>query len=417
MSITQSRINREEKKRKKISKRTMIGIVSVALLLTSVAGVAGFKIYNQWSYGKAQIDKNAFKGKIAELPAEFAKNNISADMIDDVNSIREVKQYINQAQANGGLTDSNIKAAKSAYAKSKKILEHYKLIAGEAKQDQDLLDLYIQAYDISKNAYTSLDSNKLSDIITKISTRVIEHNNDGDKKILDNLNNIANDYTNLNNFIDTYASLFGTVDKNTVTLELSVTRGETKEMRDAIAKNDLTKFKNIEKLDSLLASKSWNNAIKKNDAKKSKDSFDTIEQAFKLMTKSQYIKAGDITTYADAVNAGFTVYGVTERKGYLINDNSPVKSLTIDGVNIKSSQYIRKGTAVIATINPNYKIDPNYKYSSSSSSSSSSSKSSSSTSKSSSSSSSSSSTSSSQTIPGLTDTPDSSSSTWHDYNE
>ena len=90
MSITQSRINREEKKRKKISKRTMIGIVSVALLLTSVAGIAGFKIYNQWSYGKAQIDKNAFKGKIAELPAEFAKNNISADMIDDVNSIREV---------------------------------------------------------------------------------------------------------------------------------------------------------------------------------------------------------------------------------------------------------------------------------------------------------------------------------------
>ena len=417
MSITQSRINREEKKRKRISKRTMTIIIGAALALTSVAGVAGFQIYHQWSYSKAQIDKNAFKGKLSELPAEFAKNNISADMIDDVNSIREVKKYIKEAQANGGLTDSNIKAARASYNKSKKILAHYKLIAGEAKQDQDLLDLYIQSYDVSKNAYTSLDSNKLSDIITKVSTRVIENNNDGDKKILDKLNNIATDYTNLNTFIETYSPLFGTVDKNTVTLDLNVTNKDTKAMRKAISKDDLTKFTNIDKLDSLLASKSWEKAISKNDAKRNKDAFATIEQAFKLLTKNQYIKASDINTYADAVNAGFTVYGVTERKGYLINDNSPIKSLTIDGVNIKSSQYIRKGSDVIATINPNYKIDPNYKYSSSSSSSSS--KSSSSSSKSSSSSTLSSSTysSSSQTVPGLSDTPDSSSSDWHDYNE
>lgn len=417
MSITQSRINREEKKRKRISKRTMTIIIGAAFALTAVAGVAGFQIYHQWSYGKAQIDKNAFKGKLSELPAEFAKNNISADMIDDVNSIREVKKYIKEAQANGGLTDSNIKNARNAFNKSKKILAHYKLIAGEAKQDQDLLDLYIQSYDVSKNAYTSLDSNKLSDIITKVSTRVIENNNDGDKKILDKLNNIATDYTNLNNFIETYSPLFGTVDKDTVTLDLTVTKKDTKAMRDAISKDDLTKFTNIDKLDSLLASKSWEKAIDKNDAKKNKEAFTTVEQAFKLLTKNQYIKASDINTYADAVNAGFTVYGVSERKGYVINDNSPIKSLTIDGVNIKSNQYIRKGSGVIATINANYKIDPNYKYSSSSSSSSS--KSSSSSSKSSSSSSSSSSTysSSSQTIPGLNDTPDTSDSNWHDYTE
>lgn len=417
MSITQSRINREEKKRKRISKRTMVIIIGVALALTSVAGVAGFQIYQQWSYGKAQIDKNAFKGKLSELPAEFAKNNISADMIDDVNSIREVKKYISEAQTNGGLTDSNIKNARNAFNKSKKILAHYKLIAGEAKQDQDLLDLYIQAYDISKNAYTSLDSDKLSDIITKVSTRVIENNNDGDKKILDNLNNIATDYTNLNTFVDTYSPLFGNIDKDTVTLDLTVTKKDTKAMRDAISKNDLTKFSNIDKLDSLLSSKSWEKAISKNDAKKSKDAFATVEEAFKLLTKNQYIKASDINTYADAVNAGFTVYGATERKGYLINDNSPIKSLTIDGVTIKSSQYIRKGSGVIATINPNYKIDPDYQYSSSSSSSSSKSSSSTSNSSSSSSSSSSTSSSSSQSVPGLSDTPDTSDSNWHDYTE
>lgn len=417
MSITQSRINREEKKRKRISKRTMTIIIGAALALTAVAGVAGFQIYHQWSYGKAQIDKNAFKGKLSELPAEFAKNNISADMIDDVNSIREVKKYIKEAQTNGGLTDSNIKNARNAFTKSKKILAHYKLIAGEAKQDQDLLDLYIQSYDVSKNAYTSLDSNKLSDIITKVSTRVIENSNDGDKKILDKLNNIATDYTNLNTFIDTYSPLFGNIDNNTVTLDLTVTKKDTKAMRDAISKDNLTKFTNIDKLDSLLASKSWEKAIDKNDAKKNKEAFATVEQAFKLLTKNQYIKASDINTYADAVNAGFTVYGVSERKGYLINDNSPIKSLTIDGVNIKSNQYIRKGSGVIATINANYKIDPNYQYSSSSSSSSS--KSSSSSSKSSSSSSSSSSTysSSSQTVPGLNDTPNTSDSNWHDYTE
>ena len=88
MSITQSRIDKENRKKKKRSRRATILITLVSLVLTGLALAGSYQIYKQWSDSKSQWDKSSFKGKLSDLPAEFVKNNISADMVDDVNSLK-----------------------------------------------------------------------------------------------------------------------------------------------------------------------------------------------------------------------------------------------------------------------------------------------------------------------------------------
>ena len=137
MSITQSRIDKENRKKKKRSRRATILITLVSLVLTGLALAGSYQIYKQWSDSKSQWDKSSFKGKLSDLPAEFVKNNISADMADDVNSLTDVTKVLDEVKANKGLSSANIDKARKAVSRSEKILKHYKLETGEAKTAQD----------------------------------------------------------------------------------------------------------------------------------------------------------------------------------------------------------------------------------------------------------------------------------------
>lgn len=351
MSIELHRIERIKKKRKKRSRRFMIGMFIISILSVIVSALIAWSIYD--GYKKThKWDKQAITGTYAQMTPEFAKNHISADMIDDVNSLSNVTAILESVKSNNGLKDIN--QAKSALANSENILEKYQIISGEAYDKQEELRLYIDIYELEQTAYETLDSVKLSQIMTTLSSKLVEKNASHDKAIMNRLNQIATDYNTLNSFVNTYVPVLGTIDNGLVTVKSEVTQATTDEMINRINENNLEKFQNIKTLKELLQSSKWENIIKNNTTISNENKWKERYQVFDSLTKSLYVKESDVTTYADAMNLGLYVEGLVEKEGYEISKKSTVGSIIVEGVKVKSGQYFRKDAKVTVMIKPIY---------------------------------------------------------------
>ena len=351
MSIELHRIERIKKKRKKRSRRFMIGMFVISILSVTVSALIAWSIYD--SYQKThKWDKQAITGTYAQMTPEFAKNHISADMIDDINSLSNVTAMLDSVKENNGLKDIN--QAKSTLSNSEKILEKHKIISGEAYDKQEELRLYIEIYDLEQTAYETLDSIKLSQTMNALSSKLVEKNAPHYKAIMARLNQIATDYNALNSFVNTYVPILGTIADGTVTVKADVTQATTDEMINRINENNLEKFQNIKTLKELLQSSKWENIIKNNTTISDENKWKERYQVFDSLTKSLYIKESDVTTYADAMNLGLYVEGLVEKEGYEISKKSTVDSIIVEGVKVKSGQYFRKDAKVTVMIKPIY---------------------------------------------------------------
>ena len=351
MSIELHRIERIKKKRKKRSRRFMIGMFIISILSVTVSALIAWSIYD--GYKKThKWDKQAIAGTYAQMTPEFAKNHMSADMIDDINSLSNVTAMLDSVKENNGLKDIN--QAKSTLSNSEKILEKHKIISGEAYDKQEELRFYIEIYDLEQTAYETLDSIKLSQTMTALSSKLVEKNAPHDKAIMARLNQIATDYNALNSFVNTYVPILGTIADGTVTVKADVTQAITDEMINKINENNLEKFQNIKTLKELLQSSKWENIIKNNTTISDENKWKERYQVFDSLTKSLYIKESDVTTYADAMNLGLYVEGLVEKEGYEISKKSTVDSIIVEGVKVKSGQYFRKDAKITVMIKPIY---------------------------------------------------------------
>lgn len=351
MSIELHRIERIKKKRKKRSRRFMIGMFIISILSVTVSALIAWSIYD--GYKKThKWDKQAITGTYAQMTPEFAKNHISADMIDDVNYLSNVTAMLETVKSNNGLKDIN--QAKSALANSENILAKYQIISGEAYDKQEELRLYIDIYELEQTAYETLDSVKLSQIMTTLSSKLVEKNASHDKAIMNRLNQIATDYNTLNSFVNTYVPVLGTISNGLVTVKSDVTQATTDEIINSINENKLEKFQNIKTLKELLQSSKWEKIIKNNTTISEENKWKGLYQVFDSLTKSLYIKESDVTTYADAMNLGLYTEGLVAKEGYEISTKSTVDSIIVEGVKVKSGQYFRKDAKVTVMIKPIY---------------------------------------------------------------
>ena len=351
MSIELHRIERIKKKRKKRSRRFMIGMLGISILSVAVSALIAWSIYD--GYKKThKWDKQAITGTYAQMTPEFAKNHISADMIDDVNSLSNVTAMLDSVKSNNGLNDIN--QAKSALSNSEKILEKYQIISGEAYNNQEELRLYIDIFELEQTAYDTLDSIKLSQLMTTLSSKLVEENAAHDKAIMARLNQIATDYNTLNYFVNTYVPVLGTITEGLVTVKADVTQSTTDEIINSINEHKLEKFKNIKTLKELLQSSKWEKIIKNNATISDENKWKERYKVFESLTQDLYIKESDVTTYTDALNLGLYVYGLVEKEGYEISTKSTVDSIIVDGVKVKSGQYFRRDANITVQIKPIY---------------------------------------------------------------
>lgn len=354
MGFELARINKKKEKRKKRSKRFMITMTALTIIGVSGVSFIGYKIYQQYT-ATDTWDKTAIEGDLANMTPEFAKNHISAEMLDDVNSLSNVTKLLKTISEQNGLNDQTVNDAKTMLEKSQSILKKHKIINGEAFTNQENLKLYIDIYEVEKNSYSEFKADELSRVMTLLSSKNLKNHNKGDTNIMNRLNIIATSYNNLNNFVDTYIPMLGTVDNGILTLGTNIDEDVTANMLKTIDEDSLDKFDNIRSLKKLLTSTKWKNAVKKNKATADKSTWDAVYAALTSMSKSDYIKYSDVATYADALKLGLPVYNLETRTGYEILETSVVKSITVNGVNVKPGQYFKNTGTVAVTISPNYK--------------------------------------------------------------
>lgn len=360
MSILESRIEKMREKKTKRSRRATITIVSVittALLIT--AGI-GTLVVHKYITTK-QWDKNAIQGTYADMVPEFAKNHISADMLDDVNSLSSINPLLKKIKTQNGVNDSTISDAEKELAKSKKILNKYKIVSGDAFDTQTELELYINIYKVEKNAYTKPDSQKLSEVMTTLSNRLVEKEQKVDQNIMVRLNQLANTYNNLNTFVDSYTVILGTDSNGVLSVSKDLMVDKTTEMLDEIKVKGLEKFPNIKNIQGILTSSKWDKIMANNAKIKEKEAWSEVYAVFSALTKDQYVKVSDISTYEKAKTYDVTISGLTPKTGYIITDDSSVDQVLVNGQIVNESDYIKiSGNNVEVVVDPTYEKDPNY---------------------------------------------------------
>ena len=357
MSITETRIKKQNQKRQKRSKRytaTVIGVSTLAIILTAL--IVGKLTVTYMNTSK--WDKTTINGKYADMPAEFAKNHVSADMIDDVNSLSKVNSLLNEIKADYGLNDNNIDEAKAFLDKANTILERYGITGGEIRENVDDLALYITLYDAEQTFYTTPNHELLAEQIGVITNKIMRDNTNFKKvdgKILERLNAVATDYGNLASFLNE-VYILGTIENSKLTVSKDITTAETNQLLNTIDELKLTQFPSIEKFANTLRGNDWTKILNNNTVFKTHEDWIKIHAAFNAIYKENYIKVSDIKSYKDAVDNQLSVSLDDEKNTdeYEVLDSSSVDEITVNGEKVTSG-YFNRYANVIVYVKASYK--------------------------------------------------------------
>lgn len=354
---------RKQLRGQKFSRATIF--ISISAFVISI-GLIGF-IYTQ--YQATQKWSNArINGTQSKIPPEFAKNNYSISMLNDINSLSSMTSMLNTINHDGGVQAKTITKAQKIAENSEAILKAYKITGGSSYTDLTNLKLDIAEYKIESTAYTEPDSNELGRVINEIKKRNLSNETQLDTTLLSRLSTIANDYQDLNDFVNKYVPEMGTINNGVVTVNKSVDKNLTTDILDNIDNHKLTKFTNIQSLKQLLTTSKWHRVLQNNQNISEHEKWNTTVAVFHALSQSQYISMNKIATLADARKLNATIEGDVAKDGFKILDTSNVTKITVNGTVVKDNQYIRKDANITVTITPTYE---KIKESSSSSSSSS----------------------------------------------
>lgn len=349
-----SRVELQEKKDEKHSKRVSKFVVAISLtfilvtLLISSVVYLKYRTTQEWTSSKLNT-------KLANVPPEFAKNTYTSEMSNDITKLGDIIKSIKVAENNNGLDVKTISTARKTLATSTTILKRYEVTTGEAVNNLNDLKLYIDIYDGEKNAYDKPDAGKISQLIATVNKKQIEKETKTNTEILKRLNSVSDDYQKLNVFLDKYIPTMGTITKDVIMVDPKITKDVTNDMKSQIDKSNLTKFPNIAQLKRIISSHQWDNILETNSQAIQKSNWDTIVTAFKALTQSQYLDVSKVRTLEDATKLGLTISGNDIKTGFDLLPTSPVTLITANGTKLDTNQYVRKDATIVVTINPTYK--------------------------------------------------------------
>lgn len=352
ISITRSRLNNVIKKRKKRSKRFIIGLLSSSIIGIGVATWMGLLIYDQYQ-GTKTWNHTKIQGVYADVPPEFVKNTVDPNMIDGINKLSSMSSFITTIEKTGII--DQLDTIKTVIEQANSIFEEYDIKSGNLVTLKENLELYVKISEFEASAYKNPDSETLKDVINKLSTKVISEDKEGDKLILSRLNTIADNYKLLNDFIETYIPKLGTITNNVLSIKEDFDFSVSDEMLTKIEEYQLDKFENISTIKTLLTSQEWSTIRTNYDSKHRKIKWEKAKSIFNTLAKTQYIKVSDIRTYKDAQEYGHAeITGIVQKDGYELLLSSRVKSISYGEETLTNDQYIKKGTPIKVTIDPSY---------------------------------------------------------------
>lgn len=276
--------------------------------------------------------------KLANISPEFASDNRSLDLEDDLRKFQKLSDEIVRIQDNNKLTNKS----KQILEESKILTEKYKLKNGEIVKNINKLELYINILEFQKTAYSNIDQEKLNNLYNQLTNEILEYNLEYDKVLENQLSTIINDYKDLQSLITQILKL-GTLNNNTLYIDESITTF------DNINFKTLEKFPYVKSLEMLF---NKTNILNNNKALIEKHKLISDLEKFSIFDKTNYIQVKNIKTAKDAENMTL-VY--KEHEGYELDMDSIVEKVEINNQIVNQSAYVKKSKNVHVHIIAKYK--------------------------------------------------------------
>lgn len=335
------KINLKSKKAQRRISRSIESIVALSLLATIVLIMLILYLYNSTKSWKHSRLNTAY----ADAPAEFVSNQVSEDIVGDIEILSSVQNELSKIEKNGDITSKSQKIYDSANA----VLQKLKIDSGESYENTERLKTYIEINNFVNTAYKEPNADKLKELISKQTRQVLDHDRDIDKKFLNKLDSIVQNYIKVNEFITNVLPALGNVKDNTLIVHNSVTT-----LGEFDAKiSEVSIFPKMEELRKLIK-KDIDKILENN--KDLQDQLEWLKAKTKIDgLKGDYVRLSDIKTVKDAKERGYEIIDLEHKDDEELQDDSLIKSFHYDGNEIPSSRYALK------TLKLQVKVDAKWK--------------------------------------------------------
>ena len=319
--------------------KTKILVITLIISLLVILGMITL-----WFNKSSKWDNLKFDTKLAEISPEFASDNRSLDLEEDIKEFKKLEDELDNIKKKDKLS----KDVNEVLEVNKQLIDKYKLKEGSIVENKNKIEMYINYYNFKQTAYDNIDPERLEKLNEDITKEIIEHNDPFDIKLANNLNSIIKDYNNLFDLIRNLNN-YGVTQNNVLKVYKDIFGYDTLQFDQLMAfpyiQELQRKFRNTDVFD--------NNRILQEQ-----ELWENQKQKLKNFNKNNYVKVKDLKTIKDLNqnNIQYKIVDYREKEDKELDENSEIIKIKYNDKLLHGSEYVKKySTELTITIIPKYK--------------------------------------------------------------
>lgn len=319
--------------------KTKIIVITLVISLLVILGMITL-----WFNKSSKWDNLKFDTKLAEISPEFASDNRSLDLEEDIKEFKKLEDELYNIKKRDKLS----KDVNEVLKVNKQLIDKYKLKEGSIVENKNKIEMYINYYNFKQTAYDNIDPERLEKLNEDITKEIIEHNDPFDIKLANNLNSIIKDYNNLFDLIRNLNN-YGVTQNNVLKVYKDIFGYDTLQFDQLMAfpyiQELQRKFRNTDVFD--------NNRILQEQ-----ELWENQKQKLKNFNKNNYVKVKDLKTIKDLNqnNIQYKIVDYREKEDKELDETSEIIKIKYNDKLLHGSEYVKKySTELTITIIPKYK--------------------------------------------------------------
>ena len=319
--------------------KTKIIVITLVISLLVILGMITL-----WFNKSSKWDNLKFDTKLAEISPEFASDNRSLDLEEDIKEFKKLEDELYNIKKKDKLS----KDVNEVLKVNKQLIDKYKLKEGSIVENKNKIEMYINYYNFKQTAYDNIDPERLEKLNEDITKEIIEHNDPFDIKLANNLNSIIKDYNNLFDLIRNLNN-YGVTQNNVLKVYKDIFGYDTLQFDQLMAfpyiQELQRKFRNTDVFD--------NNRILQEQ-----ELWENQKQKLKNFNKNNYVKVKDLKTIKDLNqnNIQYKIVDYREKEDKELDESSEIIKIKYNDKLLHGSEYVKKySTELTISIIPKYK--------------------------------------------------------------
>ena len=319
--------------------KTKIIVITLVISLLVILGMITL-----WFNKSSKWDNLKFDTKLAEISPEFASDNRSLDLEEDIKEFKKLEDELYNIKKKDKLS----KDVNEVLKVNKQLIDKYKLKEGSIVENKNKIEMYINYYNFKQTAYDNIDPERLEKLNEDITKEIIEHNDPFDIKLANNLNSIIKDYNNLFDLIRNLNN-YGVTQNNVLKVYKDIFGYDTLQF------DQLTAFPYIQELQRKFRN---TDVFDNNRILQEQELWENQKQKLKNFNKNNYVKVKDLKTIKDLNqnNIQYKIVDYREKEDKELDETSEIIKIKYNDKLLHGSEYVKKySTELTISIIPKYK--------------------------------------------------------------